>query len=58
MFEIANKIGRHVNLGMQNNYMKIIIARKRVKDLDLLKQIDLFLKEMKHARKEKTTNTR
>ncbi|MDR7074857.1 transcription-repair coupling factor [Fictibacillus barbaricus] len=57
MFDIANKIGRHVNLGMQNNYMKIIISRKRVKDLDLLKQIDLFLKEMKHARKEKTTNT-
>jgi transcription-repair coupling factor (superfamily II helicase) len=56
MFEIANKIGRHVNLGMQNNFMKVIIARKRVKDLDLLKQIDLFLKEMKHARKEKTTN--
>ncbi|MGA4722404.1 transcription-repair coupling factor [Fictibacillus nanhaiensis] len=57
MFEIANKIGRHVNLGMQGNLMKVIINRKRVKDLDLLKQIDLFLKEMKHARKEKTTNT-
>ncbi|WP_416730151.1 transcription-repair coupling factor [Fictibacillus sp. JL2B1089] len=57
MFDIANKIGRHVNLGMQGNLMKVIINRKRVKDLDLLKQIDLFLKEMKHARKEKTTNT-
>ncbi|MBN3552987.1 transcription-repair coupling factor [Fictibacillus nanhaiensis] len=57
MFEIANKIGRHVNLGMQGNLMKVVINRKRVKDLDLLKQIDLFLKEMKHARKEKTTNT-
>ncbi|MQR93958.1 transcription-repair coupling factor [Fictibacillus phosphorivorans] len=57
MFETANKIGRHVNLGMQGNLMKVIINRKRVKDLDLLKQIDLFLKEMKHARKEKTTNT-
>ncbi|MDM5314406.1 transcription-repair coupling factor [Fictibacillus sp. b24] len=57
MFEIANKIGRHVNLGMQNNLMKVVINRKRVKDLDLLKQIDLFLKEIKHARKEKTTNT-
>jgi transcription-repair coupling factor (superfamily II helicase) len=57
MFEIANKIGRHFNLGMQNKSMKVIISRKRIKDLDLLKQIDLFLKEMKHARKEKTTNT-
>jgi transcription-repair coupling factor (superfamily II helicase) len=58
MFEIANKIGRHVNLGMQNNFMKVVINRKRLKDLELLKQIDLFLKEIKHARKEKTTNTR
>lgn len=57
MFEIANKIGRHVNLGMQNNLMKVVINRKRLKDLELLKQIDLFLKEIKHARKEKTANT-
>jgi transcription-repair coupling factor (superfamily II helicase) len=58
MFEIANQIGRHVNLGMHNNLMKIIIQRKRLKDLELLKQIDFFLKEIKHARKEKTANTR
>ena len=57
MFEIANKIGRHVNLGMQNNLMKVVINRKRLKDLEMLKQIDLFLKEIKHARKEKTANT-
>ncbi|GGB71279.1 transcription-repair coupling factor [Fictibacillus barbaricus] len=57
MFDIANKIGRHVNLGMQNNLMKVVINRKRLKDLELLKQIDLFLKEIKHARKEKTVNT-
>jgi transcription-repair coupling factor (superfamily II helicase) len=58
MFEIANKIGRHVNLGMQNQLMKVVIGRKRLKDLELLKQIDLFLKEIKNARKEKTTNSR
>jgi transcription-repair coupling factor (superfamily II helicase) len=37
--------------------MKVVINRKRLKDLELLKQIELFLKEIKHARKEKTVNT-
>ncbi|WP_221569254.1 transcription-repair coupling factor [Alkalihalobacillus sp. TS-13] len=52
LFDIVNKIGRHVNLGMVQDQIKVIINNKRLTDDQLLAVIEEILQQFPKARKE------
>ncbi|WP_261134726.1 transcription-repair coupling factor [Bacillus sp. Marseille-Q3570] len=52
LFDIVNKIGRHVNLGMVQDQIKVIINNKRLTDDQLLSVIEEILQQFPKARKE------
>ncbi|WP_257351327.1 transcription-repair coupling factor [Pseudalkalibacillus decolorationis] len=52
LFEIVNKIGRHVNLGMDKEQIKVLIKQRQLTDAELLDVIEGVLKEFPNAKKE------
>ncbi|MCF6411918.1 transcription-repair coupling factor [Pseudalkalibacillus salsuginis] len=52
LFDIVNKIGRHVNLGMVQDQIKVIINHKRLSDDQLLGVIEEVLQQFPKANKE------
>ncbi|MFC0190376.1 transcription-repair coupling factor [Fictibacillus aquaticus] len=56
IFEVANKIGRFMTLDATKGQFKVLIQRKRLKDLELLKAMEKLLKEMKNVKQEKSVS--
>ncbi|MGM7703734.1 transcription-repair coupling factor [Pseudalkalibacillus sp. Hm43] len=52
LFDIVNKIGRHVNLGMEKEQIKVIVNHKKMADEKLLKTIEEVLEKVPDAKKE------
>ncbi|WP_349410710.1 transcription-repair coupling factor [Pseudalkalibacillus sp. SCS-8] len=52
LFDIVNKIGRHVNLGMEKEQIKVLVNTRRLSDEQLLKTIEDVLEQFPNAKKE------
>ncbi|MFC7372312.1 transcription-repair coupling factor [Fictibacillus iocasae] len=57
IFEAANKIGRFITLDATKGEFKVLIQRKRLKDLELLQAMEKLLKEMKNVKREKSKSS-
>ncbi|MDM5196835.1 transcription-repair coupling factor [Fictibacillus enclensis] len=53
LFEIVNKIGRFINLGVEKEKLKIVFNKKRISDKELLQAMEKVLKKLKSAKKDK-----
>lgn len=53
LFDIVNKIGRFINLGVEKEKLKILFNKKRISDKELLQAMELVLKKLKGVKKEK-----
>lgn len=52
LFDIVNKIGRHVNLGMAQEQIKVLVNHRRMTDDQILKTIEEVLEKVPDAKKE------
>ncbi|MCF6139594.1 transcription-repair coupling factor [Pseudalkalibacillus berkeleyi] len=52
LFDIVNKIGRHVNLGMTQEQIKVLINHRKMTDEQILQTIEDVLEKVPQAKKE------
>ena len=52
LFDIVNKIGRHVNLGMEKEQIKVLVNQRKMTDEKLLKTLEEVLEQVPNAKKE------
>ncbi|WP_026678111.1 transcription-repair coupling factor [Fictibacillus gelatini] len=53
LFDVVNKIGRFINLGMEQDQLKVVLTKKRISDKELLKAMEQVLRKLKSVKKEK-----
>ncbi|MGG1572713.1 transcription-repair coupling factor [Fictibacillus sp. NRS-1165] len=53
LFDIVNKLGRFINLGVEKERLKIVFNKKRISDKELLQAMEQVLKKLKSVKKDK-----
>ncbi|SFF14261.1 transcription-repair coupling factor [Bacillus sp. OV194] len=53
LFDIVNKLGRFINLGVEKERLKILFNKKRISDKELLQAMEQVLKKLKSVKKDK-----